>query len=140
MKNFGILILLLGVFASVGCSGSKQVPDQNRDSAADIYEIGEVYPLEEEPKKARKSWRKKKQEQEVAALGEEVLKEEAVSKKSGAKPKKPSSSLDSALETLNAAKVHLELGDYDFAGDELRKIGSGSELYKEAQRLLEAYR
>ena len=66
MKNIGILILGLSVFVSVGCSGSKQVPDQKRDSAADVYEIGEVSPLEEEPKKARKSWRKKKQKQEVA--------------------------------------------------------------------------
>ncbi len=146
MKNFGILILGVSIFASVSCGRSKRVADEPMDGAV-ISEAEEVSPVEvEEPKKKRKSrWgRKREQEQPVAEGGEAGLEEGGAAnpetREADQPNKKQKELVDSASEALAAAKVHIELGDYDFAGDELRKISPGSPLYLEAQRLLEAYR
>jgi len=45
-----------------------------------------------------------------------------------------------AAKALKDAKLHYELGDYDFAADELRSIGANSPYYHEAQQMLKLLR
>ena len=107
------------------------------DDGALVPEIGleeQVYG-EAEGTKEKRGFRKRRQERITASQGREGKVDP--DQRPRAKTQTPEDDFESRAEAaLAQAKVHFELGDYDFAADELRKISKNSPYYAEAQALL----
>ena len=145
MKKLGILTMILGLACGgVGCNRSEKVAEPQADGAA-FSELGEVSPgveggageeatvvegLGEEQPSPYFGKRPKKEKKPKSLPAEEEAEPESLP---------GDDEVDAASAALDRAKVHIELGDYDFAAEELRKIGEDSLLYEEAQRLLREY-
>ena len=137
MKNIyflGLGIILLGL---VGC-GSTKTGDDGRDLDGDLVAGGG-----ESGDKKKRGLRRLRKDEEPAPRIEDELADDPIAETE--EPPLPNDeeqedeveSLESsAAKALEDAKLHYELGDYDFAAEELRRIGKNSPYYAEAQRML----
>lgn len=138
MKKIYLLSVGLVLLGQVGCGSTDREGARVVDDGALVpveSESGEILPGELEPKRAKRGLRRKRSAPDtevepgpdgLATEGADRGDDEGIESK--------------AKKALEKAKVHYELGDYDFAADELSKIGQGSPYYLQAQLLLKQLR